>query len=139
MCLRLFCGYWSLYIGCILIGLVGMLLSVMVFSVSLFELVMGSKQIFLIILAMVFAFINALANIFLIFGTMWDMCWAMLVSFIIGVFALMLFGGVVIMSYLHFLNALYLLFGVILCIIHLYNEWIIISTWWCCRSCTDDC
>ncbi|XP_017078421.1 uncharacterized protein LOC108112708 isoform X2 [Drosophila eugracilis] len=70
MCLRLFCGYWSLYIGCILIGLVGMLLSVMVFSVSLFELVMGSKQIFLIILAMVFAFINALANIFLIFGTM---------------------------------------------------------------------
>jgi len=23
--------------------------------------------------------------------------------------------------------------------VELYYEWIIISTWWCCRSCTHDC
>ncbi|XP_017116521.1 uncharacterized protein LOC108138683 [Drosophila elegans] len=139
MCLHLFCGFASLYIGCIFIGLTGMLLAVTIFSVGLFELVMGNTNLLLVILAMVFGLIFALAKLFVLFGTLWDICWAMLISFFIGLVAVSLLIGLVVMFYLSVQNSLHLLLGAILCIIELYYEWIIISTWWCCRSCTHDC
>ncbi|KRJ99987.1 uncharacterized protein LOC6531066 isoform X2 [Drosophila yakuba] len=70
MCLRLCCGYLSLYMGCIFIGFTGMLVAIMVFSVGLFELVKGNEELLLVILAMVFGIVNALAKILLLFGTM---------------------------------------------------------------------
>ncbi|XP_070068305.1 uncharacterized protein [Drosophila takahashii] len=70
MCLRVFCGYVSLYIGCIFIGFTGMILAVIIFSVGLFELITGNSNILLMTLAMVFALIYALAKVFLLFGTM---------------------------------------------------------------------
>ncbi|KQS62095.1 uncharacterized protein Dere_GG20965, isoform B [Drosophila erecta] len=70
MCLRLFVGYFSLYMGCIVIGFTGLLLAIMVFSVGLFELVKGNEQILLVILAMVFGVISTLGNILLLLGTM---------------------------------------------------------------------
>jgi len=71
MCLRVFCGYLSLYIGCIFIGFTGMILAVVIFSVGLFELITGNSNVLLMVLAMVFALIYALAKVFLLFGTMW--------------------------------------------------------------------
>ncbi|XP_016958313.1 uncharacterized protein LOC108030122 isoform X2 [Drosophila biarmipes] len=139
MCLRVFCGYLSLYIGCIFIGFTGMILAVVIFSVGLFELITGNSNVLLMVLAMVFALIYALAKVFLLFGTMWDMCWAILLSFVIGLVGVALLAALVVLFYFHLPAPLHLLLGVVLCIIELYYEWIIISTWWCCRSCTHDC
>jgi len=71
MCLRLFCGYLSLYIGCIFIGFTGMLLALMVFSVGLFEMIKGNPETVLVVMAMVFGIVQALAKILLLLGTMW--------------------------------------------------------------------
>ncbi|KMY94884.1 uncharacterized protein LOC6735137 isoform X2 [Drosophila simulans] len=70
MCLRLFCGYLSLYIGCIFIGFTGMLLALMVFSVGLFEMIKGNPETMLVVMAMVFGIVQALAKILLLLGTM---------------------------------------------------------------------
>ncbi|XP_039480661.1 uncharacterized protein LOC120444785 isoform X1 [Drosophila santomea] len=139
MCLRLCCGYLSLYMGCIFIGFTGMLVAIMVFSVGLFELVKGNEELLLVILAMVFGIVNALAKILLLFGTMWDMCWAMLLSFLIGIVSLAVLVAFIVFFYLLLLEPLHLLLGCLISIIEMYNEWVIISTWWCCRSCTHDC
>ncbi|EDV55101.2 uncharacterized protein LOC6547014 [Drosophila erecta] len=139
MCLRLFVGYFSLYMGCIVIGFTGLLLAIMVFSVGLFELVKGNEQILLVILAMVFGVISTLGNILLLLGTMWDMCCAMLLSFSIGIVSLVLLVAFMARLYILFWDPLHLLLGCLLSIIEMYYEWVIISTWWCCRSCTHDC
>ncbi|XP_017053851.1 uncharacterized protein LOC108096617 isoform X2 [Drosophila ficusphila] len=139
MCLHLFCGFLSLYIGCIFIGLTGMLIAILTFAISLFQLIDGYKNIIIVIFAMVFAFVYALSKMFLLFGTMWDLCWALLMSFLVGILGLGLLITVVLFLYIETESVLFILGGVILCIIELYYEWIIISTWWCCRSCTHDC
>ncbi|XP_016984900.1 uncharacterized protein LOC108048635 isoform X1 [Drosophila rhopaloa] len=139
MCLRLFFGFTSLYLGCIFIGLSGIVFAVVIFSVGLFELIMGNPELLLVILAMVFGFVYAVAKLFLLFGTMWDMCWALLLSFLIGLVSLALLVGLVVLFYLVHMNTLHLLLGATMCLIELYYEWIIISTWWCCRSCMHDC
>ncbi|XP_016984901.1 uncharacterized protein LOC108048635 isoform X2 [Drosophila rhopaloa] len=74
MCLRLFFGFTSLYLGCIFIGLSGIVFAVVIFSVGLFELIMGNPELLLVILAMVFGFVYAVAKLFLLFGTMWSNC-----------------------------------------------------------------
>ncbi|EDW48482.1 uncharacterized protein LOC6609815 [Drosophila sechellia] len=139
MCLRLFCGYLSLYIGCIFIGFTGMLLALMVFSVGLFEMIKGNPETLLVVMAMVFGIVQALAKILLLLGTMWDMCWAMLLSFFIGIAALGLLIALVVLFYILLWDPLHLLLGAFLSILEMYYEWVIISTWWCCRSCTHDC
>lgn len=71
MCLKGFCGYFSLYIGCLFIGLSGVILAVLIFSVSLFEMVEHNRHLVLEVGGMVFALIYCVGKIFLLFGVMW--------------------------------------------------------------------
>ncbi|KAH8237426.1 hypothetical protein KR038_011706 [Drosophila bunnanda] len=140
MCLKGFCGYFSLYIGCVIIGVVGVIEAVMVFSVGLFELVRNQENYFFIkVLAMVFALVFFLGRVCLLFGTMWDRCWAILLSFIIGLISFGLLIATVFFICDVIENPLYWLFGALIILLEVYNLWVIISTWWCCRSCTQDC
>lgn len=48
-----------------------MLLALMVFSVGLFEMIKGNPETVLVVMAMVFGIVQALAKILLLLGTMW--------------------------------------------------------------------
>ncbi|XP_020815414.1 uncharacterized protein LOC110189616 isoform X2 [Drosophila serrata] len=72
MCLKGFCGYFSLYIGCVIVGVLGVIEAVMVLSVAIFEMVRNQESNFFTkVLAMVFAVVFGLGRICLLFGTMW--------------------------------------------------------------------
>ncbi|KAH8254347.1 hypothetical protein KR032_009651 [Drosophila birchii] len=159
MCLKGFCGYFSLYIGCVIIGVAGVIAGVMVFSITLFELLKDSEHLLVQILALVFALVYCLGRIFLLFGTMWDRCWAIILAFIIGIISFLLLIATVFFFCTLMVVPVYWLIGSILIIrrssVHAYRDiyiymviyplvevyylWLIISTWWCCRACTRDC
>ncbi|KAH8285555.1 hypothetical protein KR054_010876 [Drosophila jambulina] len=140
MCLKGFCGYFSLYIGCVFIGVAGVIEAVMIFSVGLFELVKDEEHYLLLkVVAMVFALVFGLGRVCLLFGTMWDRCWAILLAFMIGIVSFFLLAATMYLFNDMMKEAVWWLVASILILIELYNLWLILSTWWCCRSCTQDC
>ncbi|KAH8401195.1 hypothetical protein KR009_003566 [Drosophila setifemur] len=139
MCLHVFCGFLSLYVGCVFIGIFGIILSIVVFSMALFELISGNPHTFFAILAMAFALFHAISMALLLLSTMMDICWALLLSFCLGVISTVIFFGCAVMFYVMTKEELHFAIGLILGIIQMYFLWIILSTWWCCRSTRDNC
>ncbi|KAH8304399.1 uncharacterized protein [Drosophila kikkawai] len=140
MCLKGFCGYFSLYLGCVFIGVTGVIVAVLVFSVALFELIKDQEQGFYVkIIAMVFALVFGVGRVCLLFGTTWDRCWAIMFAFIIGLVSFALLIATMVFLCMSRKEPVYYLIGSILAILEVYNLWLILSTWWCCRSCTQDC
>ncbi|KAH8331683.1 hypothetical protein KR074_009743 [Drosophila pseudoananassae] len=140
MCLHVCCGFLSLYIGCVAIGISGMIFSIVLFALALFHLVIQTKiRMDLVVLSMATALVHGLSMALLLIGTMLDVCWTIFLSFVVGIFSTVLIIGSLASLFLETENPVHLVAGVILSLIQIYFMWIIISTWWCCRSCRNDC
>ncbi|XP_017092465.1 uncharacterized protein [Drosophila bipectinata] len=140
MCLHVCCGFLSLYIGCVAIGISGMIFSIVLFAIALFHLVLQTKiRLALVVLSMATALVHGLSMALLLIGTMLDVCWTIFLSFVVGIFSTALIIGSLAALFFETENPVHLVGGVILALIQIYFMWIIISTWWCCRSCRNDC
>ncbi|EDV36403.2 uncharacterized protein Dana_GF12943 [Drosophila ananassae] len=140
MCLNVCCGFLSLYIGCVAIGISGMIFSIVLFALALFHLVLQTKiKLALVIFAMATSLVHGLSMALLLIGVMLDVCWTIFLSFVIGIFSTVLLIASLAVLFLETANPVHLVLGVILVLVQIYFLWIIISTWWCCRSCRNDC
>lgn len=71
MCLNVCCGFLSLYIGCVAIGISGMIFSIVLFALALFHLVLQTKiKLALVIFAMATSLVHGLSMALLLIGVM---------------------------------------------------------------------
>lgn len=71
MCLNVCCGFLSLYIGCVAIGISGMIFSVVLFAVGIFHLVLQTKiKAALVIFSLATSLVHGLSMTLLLIGIM---------------------------------------------------------------------
>ncbi|KAH8277583.1 hypothetical protein KR018_001680 [Drosophila ironensis] len=140
MCLQVCCGVLSLYVGSVAIGMVGIILSIVVFSLALFELISNKDcDGMIVFFAMATAIVYALSMTLLLFSIIQDVCSTLVFSFIAGILAFFLMAVLLWCIFMATQNPGHLVAGAFALLAQLYFLWVTISTWHCCQSDTGNC
>ncbi|XP_022228916.2 uncharacterized protein LOC111078515 [Drosophila obscura] len=127
----------SLYFGCLIIGVTGLIIGVVALTIAMCKLFLQSKQETVWTIAAVFALLYLAAKVLLLLGTMWHLCWSLLVSFAVSVVCVFLLLAILIVGFAGSTNRVQLMLWIVMIILETYYLWVIISHWHNCWTGVD--
>ncbi|XP_015039957.2 uncharacterized protein LOC113565176 [Drosophila persimilis] len=120
----------SLYFGCLIIGVTGLIIGVASLTLAVCKLILHAKQEEVWMMALIFSLLYLGAKMFLLMGTMWNLAWCLIMSFIASAVCVCLILAILIVGFASSANRVQLMVWITMILLETYYLLVIISHWY---------